>query len=102
MADNIHRLFFKAFSNQTRLEIINLLKEKPLTVSKICKKLKFEQSRVSHNIKCLEQCGFVHAKQNGKWKWYSLDKESILPIVILFDEHINKYKKRLQQCGVLS
>jgi len=100
--NNLHRLFFKGFSNQTRLEIINLLKKGPLTVSDIGKHLDFEQSRVSHNLKCLEHCGFVHSEQNGKWKKYSLDKETILPIVILFDKHIAKYKKRLQQCGVLS
>ena len=102
MINNIHRLFFKAFSNQTRLGIINLLKNKPLTVSEICKKLKLEQSRISHNLKCLEYCGFVHSKQKGKWKRYSLDKETILPIIKLFDKHVKKYKRRLQQCRELS
>ncbi|MEK6946219.1 MAG: metalloregulator ArsR/SmtB family transcription factor [Nanoarchaeota archaeon] len=56
---NLHRLFFKAFSNETRLDIINLLKSKPLTVSEICEKTGFEQSRVSHNLRCLQNCGFV-------------------------------------------
>ena len=98
---NIHRLFFKAFSNRTRLEILDLLKEKPANVTEICQTLKFEQSRVSHNLKCLEQCGFVNSEQNGKWKKYTLDKETILPIVKLFDKHVDKYKDRLKCCEAL-
>lgn len=101
MIDNLHRLFFKAFSNETRLEIISLLKEKSLTVTEICKKTGFEQSRVSHNLKCLENCGFVTAEQDWKWKIYSLDKETIMPIVKLFDGHIAKYANRLKSCGVI-
>ena len=101
MVENLHRLFFKGFSNQTRLEIIDLLKKKPLTVNEISKKLNFEQSRVSHNLKCLENCGFVSATQEGNFRKYSLDQETILPIVKLFDKHIKKYKQRLACCEVI-
>lgn len=99
--DNLHRLFFKAFSNQTRLEIIELLRKKSLTVSEICNKTGFEQSRVSHNLKCLEHCGFVKVEQNGNFRKYSLDGETIIPIVDLFEKHIKKYKKRLECCEVI-
>ena len=96
---NHHALFFKAFSNQTRLEIIKTLKKNSLTVTELSKQLGFEQSRVSHNLRCLEHCGFVSAERNGKWKRYSLDKETILPMVSLFEKHIVKYKKRLARCA---
>ncbi|MBI2449042.1 winged helix-turn-helix transcriptional regulator [Candidatus Pacearchaeota archaeon] len=99
--DNLHRLFFKAFSNYTRLEIIQLLRKKPLTVTEICEKTGFEQSRVSHNLRCLEHCGFVKVTQNGNFREYSLDEETIIPIVDLFDKHIRKYKERLENCGVI-
>ncbi len=99
--DNPYRLFFKAFSNQTRLEIITLLKKKPMTVTEICKNTGFEQSRVSHNLKCLENCGFVSIINNGNFRKYSLDKETIVPIVDLFEKHIKKYKARLRSCEVI-
>jgi len=99
--DNLHRLFFKAFSNYTRLEIIQLLRKKPLTVSEICDKTGFEQSRVSHNLKCLEHCGFVKFTSDGNFRKYELDTETIIPIVDLFEKHIQKYKKRLQECEML-
>lgn len=99
--DNLHRLFFKAFSNQTRLEIIELLRKKPLTVTEICNKTRFEQSRVSHNLKCLENCGFVKVTPNGNFRKYELDTEIIVPIVDLFEKHIKKYKKKIECCEVI-
>jgi DNA-binding transcriptional ArsR family regulator len=96
-----YKLFFKAFSNNTRFKIIKLLKKEPKSVSDICRELGFEQSRVSHNLKCLEACGFVSFKRNGKNKVYSLDKKHILPILNNIDKHIESYGKRLKRCGVL-
>jgi len=99
--DNLHRLFFKAFSNQTRLVIIRLLRKKPLTVTEICEKTGFEQSRVSHNLRCLEHCGFVKIMQDGSFRKYALDGVTIVPIVDLFEKHIHRYKKRLKNCRVI-
>lgn len=99
--DNLHRLFFKAFSNDTRLKLINLLRNKSLTVTEICERTGFEQSRVSHNLKCLENCGFVSVINNGNFRKYTLDKETILPIINLFEKHIKKYKTRLNSCRVI-
>ena len=101
MKELSYRLFFKAFSNKTRFEIIKLLRRKQKSVTGICKELKFEQSRVSHNLKCLEACGFVSFRWNGKNKIYSLDKKHIIPILNNVDKHIKVYSKRLEHCGIL-
>jgi len=96
-----YKLFFRALSNKTRFEIIQLLRKEPLDVTSISKRLGFEQSRVSHNLKCLENCGFVVARRNGKNKVYYLDKEYIIPILDEIDKYIEQYKERLKKCGVL-
>lgn len=101
MTELSYKLFFKAFSNNTRFEIIKLLRNGPKCVSEICEELKFEQSRVSHNLRCLEACGFVSAKRIGKNKVYSLNKQHIIPILDRIDKHIERYSKRLEDCGVL-
>ncbi len=98
---NLYRLFFKAFSNETRLDIIQALRKKPLTVTEICDKTGFEQSRVSHNLRCLEHCGFVKVTPNGNFRKYALDDGTIIPIVDLFEKHIQKYRKRLENCRVI-
>lgn len=96
-----YKLFFKAISNETRFQIIQLLREGPINVNEISRKLKFEQSRVSHNLKCLENCGFVLFKRQGKYKVYLLDKEFIIPILENMDKHLERYNERLSVCGVL-
>jgi len=101
MNKSSYKLFFKAFSNETRFEIIKLLRENPKNVSQICEKLKFEQSRISHNLKCLKNCGFVLFNWQGKNKVYSLDNEYIIPILKNIDKYIEKYYKRLEYCGIL-
>ncbi|MFQ6083865.1 MAG: ArsR/SmtB family transcription factor [Candidatus Aminicenantia bacterium] len=97
-----YKLFFKAISNKTRFEIIKLLRKGPKCVSDICQELGFEQSRVSHNLKCLENCGFVNSRYEGKNKIYSLDKETILPILTAINKHLEKYSERLKICGILT
>lgn len=96
-----YKLFFKALSNRTRFKIVQLLREGPLDVKSISEQLDFEQSRVSHNLKCLKNCGFVVTQRSGKNKVYSLDKEHIIPILNEIDRHIEKYEERLRRCGVL-
>jgi len=102
MIDISYKLFFSAFSNKTRFEIIKLLRNgNPKNVSELCKELSFEQSRVSHNLRCLIDCGFVEVKQDGKNRVYSLNKETVYPMIGLMDKHIKKYQKHLVKCGVL-
>jgi len=95
MDQTLYLMFFRAFSNRTRLDIINLLKRGPLTVTEIGEKLNFEQSRVSHNLKFLESYGFVVSWKYGKWTKYSVNKETILPIVEMCEAHIKKHRKEV-------
>ena len=101
MTELEYKLFFKAFSNKTRFEIIKLLKKGPKNVTEICAELGFKQSRVSRNLKCLVNCGFVSVTQDGKKRIYSLDTKTVQPILDIIDKHIKKYRKRLIECEVL-
>ncbi|MBI2575477.1 winged helix-turn-helix transcriptional regulator [Candidatus Woesearchaeota archaeon] len=85
-------MFFKAISNKTRCAIIKLLMKRPGSVTEICQKSGFEQSRVSHNLKCLELCGFVNARYKGKNRLYSLHPE-MSSILKAIDKHLVKYRR---------
>ena len=95
---SLYEKFFKTLSNKTRFDIIRLLMKGSKSVNEICKKTKFEQSRVSHNLKRLECCGFITSKCKGKQRIYSLDKKYILPMINNINKHIIKYNKRLEEC----
>ena len=87
-----YRLFFGSLANPNRLKIVNLLREQgELNVSQICELTTFEQTMVSHNLKRLETCGMVHKRSEGKHRFYSINKESIAPLMKLIDTHMHKY-----------
>lgn len=96
----LYEKFFKTISNETRFEIVRILLKGPMSVNDISKSLKFEQSRVSHNLKRLECFGFITCECKGKQRIYSIDKMShIVEIMKGIDKYITKYNKRLKECS---
>ena len=98
--DNIEvkKRFFKAFSNPTRIAIIEELRKGKRCVKELCEALSLEQSRVSHNLKCLEDCGFVVVERKGKHRFYSLEEDNIIPILKHIDRHLKGYARKLASC----
>lgn len=88
-------IFFETISNKTRMKIVEALMDKALNVGEICSKIKEEQSKVSHNLKILKDCHFVDARTRGKERVYSLNKDTIVPLMGLVERHVSKYCK----CG---
>jgi len=93
--ENKYYLFFGHLSNPLRIKIISELKEKSCSVLELAEKLKIEQSKLSHALSCLRYCSIVQVKQKGKQRIYSLNKETIIPILKIIDKHRNKF------CSVL-
>lgn len=93
-------LFFKNFTNKTRLNILLLLKERDCDVNTISKKLNYEQSLVSHNLKKLLNCNFISLKKSGKNNIYSLNKKMISPILEIYEKNI--LKNYCNKCKVIN
>ncbi len=83
--------FFENFSNKTRINIIESLLKGPKSVTALCQDINEEQSKVSHNLKKLSDCNFLEVKQEGKLRIYSLNKETIIPLLDLVEKHVNKH-----------
>lgn len=86
-----YNLFFDTFSNKTRMRIIDVLISGPKSVSEICNLIKEEQSKVSHNLRKLMECRFLDVERKGKQRVYSLNKDTIMPILKLVERHVHKY-----------
>jgi DNA-binding transcriptional ArsR family regulator len=84
-------VFFKVLANPTRLAILEVLLDKPRSVTEIAENLKQEQSMISHNLEPLEKCRFVFSERNKKQRIYSLNKETAEPLFKLFAHHAQKY-----------
>jgi DNA-binding transcriptional ArsR family regulator len=96
----LYREFFRALSNQTRFSVVQLLRDKPHYVNELVEKLGIEQSRVSHNLACLLNCGFVEWEWNGKNKVYRLNSD-LQPILSGIEKHLIKYAPALYSCTTL-
>ncbi len=94
------KLFAGVLTNRTRFDIVSALKKRDMSVTEICNHTGYEQSRVSHNLKCLLNCGFVDVKQDGKKRIYRLNPD-IKDLISKIEEHISVYELRLKRCGIL-
>ncbi len=95
MTEKAYKLFFRTLANKNRLEIINLLRKGPECVNEITKKLNFNQTTVSHNLKRLQKCGFVFVEQKGKHRYYSLNKKTIKPLMGMIDGHMCEFCEKI-------
>lgn len=67
---------FKAMSDENRLKILELLKEKSYNASELLDEMDFGQSTLSHHMKILLNAEIIQGKKRGKWINYSLKKEA--------------------------
>ena len=86
-----YNVFFETISHKLRLKILEVLQKGPLSVSEICSKLNEEQSKISHNLKKLADCHLLDVKQQGKMRIYSLNKDTMVPLMQLVEKHVTKY-----------
>jgi ArsR family transcriptional regulator len=66
---------FHALSDETRLEIIELLRKGERCVCELTDTLDAAQSRLSFHLRVLKDAGIVHDRKDGRWVHYELDPE---------------------------
>ena len=91
-------LFFGTLGTTLKMDILAVLIEKPQSVTEIARAVHEERSTVSHALQPLLSCGFVFVKKKGKNRVYSLNTETILPLLKLVEKHMKKYCK-VCKCG---
>lgn len=86
-----YKIFFGTLVSQSRLKIINLLRNGEKSVSEIVASINCSQPTVSHDLARLKACGFVKAKISKNFRLYSLNKKTIEPLMKLIDAHMDDY-----------
>ena len=86
-----YKIFFGTLVSESRLKIVNLLRNGKKSVSEITDELNSDQTAVSHDLSRLKKCGFVKSETDGKFRYYSLNEETIKPLMILIDKHMSQY-----------
>ena len=91
---NKARDVIRAINNPVRKEIIRLLeKHKQLDVSGIQKEAKIKtQTETSQSLAILRNCNVIQSRTEGKYRFYSLNREAIENIATLV-EYLSKHSK---------
>lgn len=82
---------FKAFCDENRLMILELLQSGEKCACKLLDDLNISQSTLSHHMKILCEAGIVVGRREGKWTHYSIceagRKEAIARLEAITKEH---------------
>ena len=65
---------FKAFSDERRIQILNLLSSDEKCACKLLDTLDISQSTLSHHMRILCESGVVVGRKEGKWTYYHIDE----------------------------
>lgn len=82
-----YNIFFGNLASPLKIGIVLSLRERAKNVTEITQDLEVEQSKVSHALQLLKGCNIVNVEQKGKERVYSLNGDTIVPMLKLIDKH---------------
>ena len=70
-------VIFKAFCDENRIKILQLLLDGEKCACKLLEELNVTQPTLSHHMKTLLDSGIVEGRKEGKWMHYSISAEGV-------------------------
>jgi ArsR family transcriptional regulator len=77
---------FHALSDETRLNLLEMLNDGERCVCELQSELDAAQSRLSFHLKVLKDAGFLSDRKEGRWVYYSLNPDAFAEARELIDE----------------
>lgn len=90
----IHAEMCKVFSNPTRLEILNLLRDKEMSVTELIKKTKLSQANISQHLSIMKSKSIVISDRKGKNICYKLTNPKIIKAFDIIREVLKEMLKK--------
>lgn len=84
-------VMFKAFCDENRLHILELLRNGEMCACNILEEMHITQPTLSHHMKILCDAGIVSGRKEGKWMHYSISKEGL--------KEAMKYLEHFENCS---
>lgn len=80
---------FKAFGDENRIQILELLRDGERCACMLLEEMKITQPTLSHHMKILCDSGIVVGRKEGKWMHYSISEDGIGDAMRYLEELIN-------------
>ena len=81
-----HAKIFKAFCDEKRLQILELLRGGEKCACVLLEQLDLGQSGLSYHMKILVESGVVESRQEGKWTHYKISEKGSANAISLLKE----------------
>ncbi len=91
----IHAEMCKVFSNPTRLEILNLLRNKEQSVTELIEKTKLSQANISQHLSIMKAKGIVTSSRRGQNIFYRLTNPKIIKAFDILREVLRERLRRV-------
>ena len=69
--------WFHALSDETRLQIVEMLSHGERCVCELTGSLDAAQSRLSFHLRTLKDAGLVSDRKDGRWVYYTLNRDAL-------------------------
>jgi len=89
---------FRGLSDESRLAILEALRDGPIPVGRIVEVTGLSQSNTSNHLRCLSDCGLVSAEQRGRFIYYRLSDDRIATVLRLADDLLAEVGRRIFAC----
>ena len=83
-------VMFKAFCDENRLQILELLRDGERCACSLLEEMQITQPTLSHHMKILCDSGVVTGRKEGKWMHYSISNvglEDVRKCLDYFEKH---------------
>ncbi len=85
--DHLAELFW-ALGEKGRLKILRLLAEEEKCVCELIEELELSQAAISHHLRILRKTGLIKVRRQGRWGFYSIDKEAFAGFKTLLNQEL--------------
>ncbi len=72
----------KAISDRTRIKLLMLLSKGEMCVCQIAAVSEMKQPAISSSLRLLEKAGLLRREQRGKWHFYRLAENEVVPLLL--------------------
>ena len=80
---------FKAFCDENRIQILEMLREGEKCACHILEEMQITQPTLSHHMKILCDAGVVVGRKEGKWMHYSISESGLEKVM----KYLNQFSK---------
>lgn len=86
------------FSNKTRIQILECIKNDEKTVSQVVDEIQGNQSNISQHLACLKGCGIITGRQEGKYVYYGLRNQRVRDLLTMIDVVLEDVESDMATC----